>query len=56
MLERHACRGLVAHSGFYSCEYCLAEGKGPSGGVNFYFAGTWDKEQRTKEQWLEIAT
>ncbi len=56
MLERHHLRGLVAHSGFYSCEFCMAAGKGRSGGIDFYYPANWDCEERTKETWLEIAT
>ncbi len=56
MLERHHLRGLVAHSGFYSCEYCLAEGRGISGGIDFYFPANYGVEERTHEQWHEIAT
>ncbi len=56
MLERHHCRGLVSHSGYYSCEYCLARAASPNaGGVNFQFDGNWDKELRTNESWKEIA-
>ncbi len=56
MLERHHCRCLVAHSGYYSCEYCLTEGKGPEGGVDFHFEGNWDQPLRDSAQWREIAT
>ncbi len=55
MLERHHCRCLIAHSGYYSCEYCLTEGKGQEGGVNFQFKGNWDQPLRDSTQWREIA-
>ncbi len=56
MLERHHLRGLVSHSGFYSCEFCLAEGRGQSGGVDFYYPANWGQPLRTHAQWLDIAT
>ncbi len=55
MLERHHLRAMVAHSGFYSCEYCLAEGRGEDGGIDFYFPANWDCEERTADAWLDIA-
>ncbi len=55
MLERHHLKGMVAHSGFYSCELCLAEGRGEGAGVDFAFPANFGATPRTKEQWKEIA-
>ncbi len=55
MLERHHVRCLISHSGHNSCEYCLAEGKGPHKGVDFTFPESWDCVLRTHEDWSEIA-
>ncbi len=47
---------LVAHSGFYGCEYCKTEGKGLGTGVDYTFSKNWDQELRTADEWKEIAS
>lgn len=55
MLERHACRCMVSHSGFASCEFCRATGRGPNKGVDFEVTRSIGADKRTHRRWVRIA-
>ena len=48
---RHFIRGLVSHSGKYSCETCIAGAK--TGPVHWPYHSSWGATERTVEMMLE---